>query len=1054
MNKKLCTVVASMLLTTGAAMAQTKVTGTVVSQDDNEPVVGAAVRVAGTNIGVATDINGKFTITCPKGKNTLNVTYVGMEPVQVSARDKMRITLHSNDNDINEVIVVAYGSQKKASFTGAASTIKGENIEKLQVSNLTKAFEGSVSGVQTSSATGSPGTDAKIIIRGIGSISSSQQPLIVVDGVPYEGSLNSIPSMDVESITVLKDAAANSMYGARGSNGVIMVTTKGSKAGKTKISFDGRVGFNTRGVPTYDIITDPGEYYEMMYESYRNSLLGSMSYAEANAYAAEHLIDKNLKYNCYKGIADNQIIDPLTGKLNPNAKARKWNDKWSKDPFKNGLRQEYNVNVQGGDENTQAYASLGYLSDEGYMVGSKFERISARLKLDQKINDHVKIGGNIAYANTSLSKFADVDQLGTTDGYYQNIFMFSQMIAPIYPIYMYDADGNRLKDANGKDRYDFGTENQRPYSSEQNPLAVAKENKVEDISDNLSTRGYFQWDFLNDFRFTANIAYDLFNSDNDYYNTPIGGDAANVGGRDEKEKLRYGALNANQLIDWNHKFNEHGVHVLLGHETKNDQQKYIYGHMTGFADPSNSEFNNASTYQDLKSHTNEYALEGFFAKAEYDYKDRYYFTASIRRDGSSKFSKDNRWGNFWAVGGSWRLKEEPFMKDIKWINNLKVKASYGTQGNDNILDSYGRTIWRAYSDLYEVKRVNNQSAFEKVMRGNPDLTWEKSQNFNAGFEASLFHRLNVGFDFFVKKTNDMIYASPLAVSEGTPSFIYRNEMDMKNVGFEFEADGDIIKTKDIRWNMALNLTHYKNSLTKLPDSKPASEYPDGYEAGRYWRKKGGSLYDYYLLEYVGVDEKTGLPQYNKYTKNEDGTETVSIVNKSSEASYRQTGKSAIPDLTGGISTTVEAYGFDLSIQTAFQIGGHVLDSYYKSLMNAGDLGTNFHKDMFKRWTPNNTSTDIPKLYWQGQDASIDAYSDFFLTNASYFSLRNITLGYTLPQNIAKTLGIEKLRVYLAGDNIWFSSKRKGLDVRQTFSGTTGYVYSAMSTYSFGVNLTF
>lgn len=350
--------------------------------------------------------------------------------------------------------------------------------------------------------------------------------------------------------------------------------------------------------------------------------------------------------------------------------------------------------------------------------------------------------------------------------------------------------------------------------------------------------------------------------------------------------------------------------------------------------------------------------------------------------------------------------------------------------------------------------MNNQAAFEKVMRGNPDLTWEKSQNFNAGFEASLFGRLNVNFDFFIKKTNDMIYASPIAMSEGSPSFIYRNEMDMKNTGIELELNGDIIKNNTIKWNMALNLTHYKNKLTKLPASKPASEYPDGYQAGYYWRKIGGSLYDWYLYEYAGVDPETGLPQYNKYVENEDGTETKTIVNTASEASLRQTGKSSIPDLTGGISTTVEAYGFDLSIQTAFQLGGWVLDSYYSALMNSGDKGTNFHKDMFNRWTENNTNTNIPKLNWQGQDASIDGASDFFLTKASYFSLRNITLGYTVPNHIVKQLGIERLRFYITGDNIWYSSKRKGLDTRQNFSGATGYVYSALSTYSFGINLSF
>ena len=334
------------------------------------------------------------------------------------------------------------------------------------------------------------------------------------------------------------------------------------------------------------------------------------------------------------------------------------------------------------------------------------------------------------------------------------------------------------------------------------------------------------------------------------------------------------------------------------------------------------------------------------------------------------------------------------------------------------------------------------------------MTWEKSKNFNVGFEAGFWNRLNVSFDFFVKKTSDMLYASPLAPSEGKPSTIYRNEMDMKNTGFEIEISGDIIKTKNVRWNAALNLTHYKNELTRLPVSKPAELYPDGYQAGDYWRKIGGSLYDWYLYEYAGVDPTNGLPQYNKYVTDEDGNETIEKVNTITEATQRQTGKSAIPDLTGGFSTTVEAYGFDLSIQTAFQFGGYVFDSFYNSLMSSGSLGSNFHKDMFNRWTPNHTETNIPRLFYMGSNEGISGNSDFYLTKASYFSLKNITLGYTIPKKITSKWGIENLRVYIVGDNIWLKSKRRGLDPRQSINGTTSSVYSALSSYSFGINLSF
>ena len=1042
MKERLTMLLACLFLMIGGVIAQTKVSGTVTSQEDGQPVIGASVLVVGTQVGTVTDADGRFSLTVPAGKSTLRITYIGMEPIEITARPNMRIMLTNDQTALDEVIVVAYGTQKKASFTGAASTIKAENIEKLQVSNLSNAFEGQVAGLQSYSSSGTPGSGSTLIIRGIGSISATQTPLIVVDGVPYEGSLNSIPSHDIENVTVLKDAAANSLYGARGANGVIMITTKNSKSGRAKVNFDARWGFNCRGVKNYDIISDPGEYYEMMYEAYRNSLIKEMGLGAASEYAASNLISNVLKYNVFKGVADDKIIDPLTGKLNPNATTYKWGDNWQEDPFHNGFRQEYNASVSGGSEKTKAYLSLGYLGDDGYVAGSGFKRYNARLKVDHMIGNNIRIGGNMFYSHTDQKTF------GLTGNYAQNIFLTAQTMAPIYPIYLYDAEGNPMLDENGNRLYDYGDVYGRPTSLNSNPIATAELNDNENMRDNLSTRGFFEWNFLKDFKFTANIAYDLFNIYGSEYQTPIGGDAKNVGGRGEKETQRYAAINLNQLLDWNHQFDQHGVHVLLGHETKNDNSKYMYGHMTNYADPYNPDFANATQYQDLTSYTSEYALEGYFAKGEYNYADRYYFTASIRTDGSSRFHKDNRWGTFWAVGASWRLKEEPWLKDVKWLNNLKLKASYGTQGNDNV------GYYHNYTDLYRVDRVDGDAALIKVNRGNADLTWEKSRNFNAGFEASFWNRLNVNFDFFIKETVDMLYASPLAPSQGTPGSIYRNEMDMKNTGFEIEVNGDIIKTNKIRWNASLNLTHYKNELTKLPASKPADLYPDGYQAGNYWRKLGGSLYDWYLYEYAGVDPTNGLPQYNKYVTDDDGNETVELVNTISEATQRQIGKSAIPDLTGGFSTTVEAYGFDLSIQTAFQFGGWVFDSFYNTLMTSGGQGSNFHKDMFNRWTPSNTDTNIPRLFYMGSNEGISGNSDYYLTKANYFNLKNITLGYTLPKDITRKCGIDNLRVYFVGDNVWLRSKRKGLDPRQALNGTTSSVYSALSSYSLGINLTF
>ena len=679
--KRLTLFIVSLFLFLGTALAQTKVTGTVISQEDGEPIVGATIKIVGAGTGAITNFDGQFTVTMPEGKDMIEITYLGCKTETVKAVNGMRVIMKPDSETLDEVIVVAYGTQKKSSFTGSAATVKGDKLEKMQVSNLGKALEGAAAGVQITSTNGTPGADAQIRIRGIGSISASQQPLIVVDGVPYEMSLNSIPTQDIETMTILKDAAANSMYGARGSNGVIMITTKSGKTGKVNINFDARYGFNTRGVPTYDVITDAGQYYEMMYESYRNSLVEQMGMADASKYAAEHLIDGNLKYNVFKGVADNQLIDPTTGKINPAATQRKWNDDWNKDPFKHGIRQEYNATITSGSDATKVFASLGYLKDEGYMKGSGFDRYNGRVKIDQNIGKSIRVGGNIAYSHTDYKTFGD------TQSNYSNIFMFSQNIAPIYPIYLYKEDGSLWLDDNGQRQYDWGTEYVRPYGAEQNPLAAAEANVQRNERDNISSRGYFEWTFLNDFKFTANVAYDVYNGWYTELMTPIGGDAKNVGGRGYKEVYRKGALNVNQLIDWNHTFaGDHDVHVLLGHENKNDKYRYFYGQMTQFSDPTNPEFANAAQYQDMTSYSWEYALEGYFLKGEYNYDDKYYFTASIRRDGSSRFHKDNRWGTFWAVGGSWRLNEESFMKEFDWVSGLKLKMSYGTQGNDHLLD--------------------------------------------------------------------------------------------------------------------------------------------------------------------------------------------------------------------------------------------------------------------------------------------------------------------------------------------------------------------------------
>ena len=1030
----------SVLLAVGVSAQNITVTGNVTDASTGEGIPFASVIVKGTTQGVAADADGYYAIETP-ADGALEFSSIGYMTQEIAVEGKTFVNaeLEPDNEFIDETIVVAYGVQKKSSFVGAAEQISGEKLQNMSSSNISKSLEGAVAGLQTSSSSGTPGSSANIIIRGLGSVSASQSPLLVVDGVPYEGSLNSIASNDIESITVLKDAAANSMYGARGSNGVIIITTKRGTSDRVSVTFDAKVGVNSRGVPAYDVITNPGDYYEMTWESIRNAVYygGQMSLGQANAYASGALIRDYLRYNVYKGISDTELIDPTTGKLNPYAYDLKWTDNWNEDVFRNGVRQEYTVTASGGNDNTQAYLSISTLDDEGYVPSSGFNRISVRGKIDQTIGKYINVGLNLAYSNTTQNLYNSSEGSGS----YSNLFYFGQNIAPIYPIYQYDLEtGEKLYGANGEDLYDWG-EN-RPYGQLSNPYGQLMTSKNEVISDNISSRGYINIQILKDLKFTANVAYDVFLDKYDYYTTPVGGDAETVNGRGTQQTNRHSALNANQLLNYTPTFGDHSLNILLGHETKSDVSYVLSGQMTNFVDPNNSDFSNAVVYQNLTSSTSEYFLQGIFGRAEYNYANKYYLSASYRMDASSRFAPDKRWGDFWSVGASWNAKQENFLIGAGWLDALRIKASYGTQGNDNI------GVTKVYEDLYTINRIDGEASIVKVFRAAPDVTWEKSDNFNAGFEARLFDRLSINADFFIKETKDMIYYRPLSPSQGDPATQLVNDMDMKNTGIEFEISADLIKTPNVLWTVSVNGTHYKNEITKLPSDQPQ----DGYNSGTYWRELGGSLYDFYLPEFAGVDSSTGEALYNVYTESGNKGELTGTTTSATNATNRATGKSAIPDIYGGFSTFLSVYGFDFSAAFAYQLGGWTLDSNYASLMGGGTAGTNWHKDIYDRWTPQNTDSQIPRL--DNGNLNANQTSTRFLTRASYLSLRNLTIGYTFPKRIAEKIAMQNLRIFLTGDNLWYISARKGLDVRQSFSGETGFTYSALRTVSAGISLTF
>ncbi|MCI5664874.1 MAG: TonB-dependent receptor [Mediterranea sp.] len=958
-----------------------------------------------------------------------------MESQEVAIKSHVRVTLRPNAEMLDEVMVVAYGTAKKSSFTGSASTVSSKTIGKLQVSNISKALEGAAPGVQVAMQSGQPGESATVRIRGIGSINSSAAPLYVVDGMPYDGSIAAINAADIESINVLKDAASTALYGSRAANGVVLITTKKGSQQHSKVTFDARMGVNTRGISEYDIMKDPGEYMTTYWTVLKNQNGGD------GATASAQLIGK-LGYNPYN-CADDVVVD-ANGNL--TSAALLYHDDWEKEAISNGMRQEYNLTVQGGNEKASHFLSLGYLDDEGIIANSDFKRLSLRASGDYKVNQFIKLNGSVAYSRGEKNSQA-ISSLSN----YANTFMFTQYIAPIYPVYAYDENGKRLYNADGSSIYDFGdgTYGARAYGSNQNVVASDNANQNQQITDNVSSRFGADISFLKDFKFQANMGYDVTNMSQNRFMTPSFGDAQASGGRAYKYRTRSQTYTINELLSYNKTIAEkHHLDVLVGHENYKHEYNYLYAHKTKFFDAYIPEFSNAITNEDMNSYTHEYTIESYLGRINYDYDDKYYFSGSLRRDGSSRFSKDNRWGTFWSIGGSWRISKENFMQDVKWVNNLTLRASYGSVGNDDIYyPNSTSSNYYAYKTQYSVSNSDGSFAVSKYYEGNPELTWETSYNLNIGISASLFDNLlNVDVEYFNKRTEDMLYNVPQPMSSGL-SYISQNALTMNNKGFEFTLGINIPMPKDMRWNWTFTGTHYKNKVTDIPEDKRES----GITHSSYYNiREGRSVYDFYYYRYAGVnDEGKSLWYYD--ATDENGNVTLETTDDYSQADKYYIG-TALPDFQGGITTEFAWKGLDFSISANYQLGGKIYDSMYSSLMHAGSsAGQNWHRDILNAWSETNKNSNIPVL---DGDQNANTFSDRFLIGADYFNIRNITLGYTFPKNWLRAAAIENARLYLAADNVAIFSKRKGMDPRQYISGQSQANYSAIRTLSVGLSLTF
>ena len=1073
------------LLFGGKALAQSTVSGTVFSSEDESPIIGASIKIQGTKMGAATDIDGKFRLENVKKGATLVVTYIGMQTKTVKAGENMKIYLTSDSKSLDEVVVqVAYGAAKKSTLTGAVTQVDSKQIEVRPVSSVTSALEGTTSGVQINSTYGQPGEEPSIRIRGFGTVNGSATPLYVLDGVPFGGNISDLNSNDIESITVLKDAASCALYGNRASNGVILITTKRGKGEKLAFNLKVNQGTYSRGVKEYKML-NAKEFMETSWLNLRNSRISAGDdQATANAYASKNLINDELYLNIYNK-ADDQLFD-ANGKLVSDAQILDgYADDldWYDNAIRDGYRQEYNFSGSQASAKSDYYFSVGYLNEKGYVTNSDFDRLTGRAAM----NFHPKKWLNTGFTISGSHQKSNITN-GNASASYTNAFMFCRNIAPIYPVHLHNADGTYQLDSFGNKQYDSGSYTDgngnpvltRNQYQDRHVIWENELNENKSFRNTLQSSAYMDLKFLNDFTFTVKGELNVRNNENRTYNSALIGDGKGNNGRTSRSIYRYKNYTFQQQLNWNHTFGNHTVGVLLGHENYSYFYDYTYIYKTNQTFAGQDNLDNFTNLTNGSGYSNRYRTESYLGRIRYDYQEKYNVEASFRRDGSSRFAKESRWGNFGSIGASWVVTKEDFMKPISWVNNLKLRADYGLVGNDAGAGYY------SYMALYDSNQNHNKGAYYLSQLANTKLKWETGASFGIGVDARLFNRWNISAEYFDKRNKDLLFDVYLPLSAGATSSssaeatITENMGTISNRGFEINTDVDIFKNKDWTVNFSANASFIKNKIVELPEQDK-----DGIISGIYKIAEGKSRYEFFTYTYVGVDQMTGNSLYkanleNYHVTTADG-QTVGNANGNDISKYvTQIGNeyyvnntsyalkeyhgSAIPKVYGSFSPSVRYKDLSLSMMFTYSIGGKVYDAVYSSLMSTGTSPNNYHKDILKSWSeiPSGMTEDSQDRIWYGGIPQINssmtstnnATSSRWLTDASYLVLKNINMSYCLPKAWVNALTLESIRLNLSCENAFTCTKRRGMNPQQSFNG---YQYNYLVTprvFTIGVDVKF
>jgi TonB-linked SusC/RagA family outer membrane protein len=1029
----------------GSLLAQRTITGKVTDANGN-PLSKVSVTVKGTKTGATTSDDGTYSLVVPQTGKTLVFTAVNMvtQELAIGTNSEMSIALTSSTASMDEVVVVAYGVQKRESITGSISTINATDLEDRLTSNATQALAGAAPGISATAGNGQPGSSAAIRIRGFGSINASSAPLYVVDGFPYGGYIGDINTNDIESISLLKDASSTALYGARAANGVVLITTKKGKTGTPKVNVFANSGSSSRGIPEYDRV-GAYDYYPVMWQALKHGLMfpttGTGQTEAVAAQNATNTIAAQLIYNPFN-VAGNQLVG-LDGKLNPSAQLLYNDFDWYSPLENNGSRNEIGFSVSSKVNKSDYFFSLNYLDDKGFIIKSDFQRVNARLAVNSQIKDWLKSGVNVTTAIVNSNQAA-----GDGSNTFINPFVFARNIGPIYPVHAYTATGDPVLDAFGEQWYDYGTHPgsiNRPGGASPGRHIVYETllNERSEKRNSIIARTYLEAKFARHFTFTTNIGVDLNNFRSQTYQNRIVGDGVTGGGTSSRVSNEYQTISLNQLLNYNQKFGLHDVSVLVGHESQKNNDEFFNGSRRAQNLDGNIELQNFVTLASVTGELNQLRREGYLSRINYGYDSKYYLDLSYRRDASSRFAKGTRWGNFYSAGLSWSVMRESFMNNIKWVDDLKLRASYGTVGND-ALETYFE-----YQALFGLGFNNAAEPGALATRlGNPDLTWEVNKTFNIGLEFGILkNRISGSVEYFDRGSSALLFDVPLGLSPIITSRI-ENIGSMSNKGVELQLNFDVVRSKNLNWEMQLNFTSLKNKITKLPDGNTITN-------GTKRLEEGKDIYAFYLRQWYGVDPLDGSGLFYAAP----GTTTDIRVNAMGDslttnptfAKYDYSG-TAIPKFFGSINNTFTIKSFSLSFLLNYQVGGKFYDGNYAGLM-AVSYGGSLHADNLRAWKQPGDITDIPRLDIN-KTGLFNSQSDRFLIDASYLNIRNVTLSYRLPKSTISKIGVDQARFYVGGENLVVFSKRKGMNPAESFNGTNSPVYVPNRLINVGINFTF